>query len=277
MPYLCSCTARGHCGRRRLPLDIGRTDGLTDCAGRREGECRPARRHGGSLRASVLRLGTRAARHASARLRPRGRRRLDGGSAREPRGMHPPSEIGRILQSARRASGAGAPRGWRRSVAGSRCGALLCAALLLDIHPDISRRLYGRCGALLCAVLPPMPRRLGLHHHCPVLPAGNSHAPRSHRRRLGLHHHCPVLLARRGRAGPVAPRRRLPCIDLGRAGVHNEGPSPARPLVSAARPCLPLSGLAASMPPPPDRIFAPGRILAPHLPCLALMSARRTP
>ena len=124
-----------------------RTDGLAGCAGRREEECRPASRHGGSLRASGLRLGARAARHASARLRPRGSRRLDGGSAREPLGMHPPSEIGRILQSARSPSGAGASRGWRRSVAGSDAGrGPPRPCHLTSPSPAVSRRLCGRCG-----------------------------------------------------------------------------------------------------------------------------------
>ena len=122
LSYLCRCVLCRRCRCGRISHSGGRrTDRLAGCAGHREGECRPASRHGGSLRASVLRLG-RAARHTSARLRPRGRRRLDGGSAREPRGMHPYSEIWRILQSARSASGAGAPRGWRRSAAGSDAG-----------------------------------------------------------------------------------------------------------------------------------------------------------
>ena len=220
-----------------------RTDCLAGCAGHREGECRPASRHGGSLRASALRLG-RAARHASARLRPRGRRRLDGGSAREPLGMHPYSEIWRILQSTRSASGAGAPRGWRRSAAGSDAGRGPARTCHLTSPPAVSRRLCGRCGARPCAALPPVPGRLGPRHHCHVPPASRS------------------------RAGPAAPRRRLPRSDAAAPGRHVEGLSPTRPLFSRRAPCLPLSGLAAFLPRCPDRLFAPLRILsaAPALP-----------
>lgn len=67
LSYLCSCALCRRCRCGCISHPGGRrTDCLAGCAGHREEECRPASRHGGSLRASVLRLGAGVARHASA-------------------------------------------------------------------------------------------------------------------------------------------------------------------------------------------------------------------
>lgn len=109
-----------------------------------------------------------------------------------------------------------------------RCGARPPAALPLDIplpcrQPQTLRPMWARP----CADLPPMPGRLGPRHHCHVPPASRS------------------------RAGPAATWRRLPRSAAAVPGRHVEGPPTTRLPFSRRAPRLPLSGLAAFLPPPP--------------------------
>ncbi len=216
----------------------GPTCGLRGPSGGGMPPCPPTWR---LARASVLRLGARAARHASAAAAdPWRARRLGARAARHASALgdraHPPIHCS--------ASGAGATWGWRRSAAGSDA---------------------GRGPARTCLLTSPLPTAADSAADAGRGPARTC-LPCLDALALAI----TVLFCPPAAAVPALPRHGADCPDRPRPrrGAMSRGRRPHGPSSPVARRACCCTAWRHSCPRRPDRLFAPLRILsaAPALP-----------